>query len=151
MTATDVDVNAALIRGFDTMAQSFDGSLTSRGIRKTAQANNNRSVNLSAINDTFKEQEQSLIQTAHEARKYDYLSNHLKKTNTEPVSASVHSSIAQDQTTFMNMSRLTGFGQGVMEESTPIATPGKTFTKPNGRSLQQLRDLTASVRNKYKH
>lgn len=151
MTATDVDVNAALIRGFDTMAQNFDGSLTSRGIRKTAQANNNRSVNLSAINDTFKEQEQSLIQTAHEARKYDYLSNHLKRTNTGPVSASVNSSIAQDQTTFMNMSRLTGFGQGVMEESTPVGTPGKTFTKPNGRSLQQLRDLTASVRNKYKH
>lgn len=151
MTATDVDVNAALIRGFDTMAQNFDGTLTSRGIRKTAQAHNNRSVNLSAINDTFKEQEHSLIQSAHEAKKYDYLSNHLKKTNPGPVSASVNSSFAHDQTTLMNMSRLTGFGQGVMEESTPIGTPGRTFTKPSGRSLQQLRDLTASVRNKYKH
>lgn len=49
---------------------------------------------------------------------------------------------------------LPGFGLGVgeiLEESTPAASPNGKFTKPAvPKNVQQLRDLTASIKSKYK-
>lgn len=148
MTAADSDVNSSLISGMQTLASNFDGTLTSRGIRKTAQESRNRSINISAINDSFREQERSQIETARSARKYDYLSNHIRGSNNRPVT-SRNSSFAADQTS-MIVSRLSGFGQGVADDTT-LSGSTKTFVQPNGQSLQQLRDLTASIRQKYQH
>lgn len=151
MTSGDIDVNGALMSGFESLAKNFDGTLTRRGRRKLAETTSAKYPAAPTSNDTFKEQEKSVIQSALDAKRYDYLSNHLKWTSTGKVLTSANSSFMQDNTTGMNISRLSGFGQGVIEESTPSETPEKVWNKPNNKSLQQLRDLTASVRQKYKH
>ncbi|ODV79752.1 mRNA export factor Sac3 [Suhomyces tanzawaensis NRRL Y-17324] len=53
-----------------------------------------------------------------------------------------------------NVSTLTGFGKGVLEESTPSSSPSRSklggIKKPLPKSVQQLRDLTAGIKAKYK-
>ena len=136
----------------------------------------------SITDDTFKAAENEALNKAKLSKKYQYLSKHLG-SNTSLANASNNSNstfmTANNITipnlaypmnsTFLNLnttgnnttmnngneSILTGFGNGVLEESTPFSSPkAKPFTQPNvqniPRKLQQLRDLTAGIKARYK-
>jgi len=55
-------------------------------------------------------------------------------------------------TTLNNMSILTGFGNGMIEESTPVGSPKRQRTDGSkSTKLQLLRQLTAEITAKYKN
>ncbi|CUM47286.1 uncharacterized protein AC631_01936 [Debaryomyces fabryi] len=135
--------------------------------------------------ETFKAAENEALSKAKLSKRYQYLSKHLGSntsvSNMSNVSNNSNSSFMTANnitipnlaypmnSTFLNLnttgnnttiyngneSILTGFGNGVLEESTPFSSPkAKPFTKPNvqniPRKLQQLRDLTAGIKARYK-
>lgn len=131
--------------------------------------------------DTFRSAENQTLNKARLNKKYQYLSNHLgsntmvsnlSNTSNNSFMTANNISIANLayplKSTFLNLnttgnttimngneSILTGFGNGVLEESTPFSSPkAKRFTKPNvqnvPKKLQQLRDLTAGIKTRYK-
>ncbi|CUM66228.1 uncharacterized protein PRCAT00003888001 [Priceomyces carsonii] len=153
--------------------------------RKKASSSAERESHEQISNSTFGAQEAKLISKARSARKYDYLSKHmsLSTPDTSRMSANdssvfmtannvsgigINQSLSNlnnstflnfnnsiGDSSFNNVSNLTGFGNGVIEESTPFNSPkSKKFAKPGPnnvpRSLEQLRELTASIRAKYK-
>lgn len=53
-------------------------------------------------------------------------------------------------TTFNNVSILTGFGKSMVEESTPFSSPKSDSKRLLPQSIQQLRDLTVGIKERYK-
>lgn len=134
-------------------------------------------------NLNFEKKEADLVNKAKNFKKYDYLSKHLQNSNVsnnttnaslnstmfmtaDNRSAVSNSNLANDST-FLNLksfanttlgndiSVLTGFGNGVIEESTPSSSPrANKFTRPQPanipKSLLELRRLTAEITAKYK-
>ncbi|KAK6458697.1 SAC3/GANP/Nin1/mts3/eIF-3 p25 family-domain-containing protein [Scheffersomyces xylosifermentans] len=122
MSTQDSNINEVLTGAFDKISNSFDGELTTRGSLISNLTFRNRNVNSTLLNLN---------------------SSHMNDTTL-------------NNTSMNNASILTGFGNGVIEESTPASSPNSKskFTRPDSKivpkKIQQLRDLTAGIKSRYK-
>lgn len=131
-------------------------------------------------NEKIDKLESKLMEKAKNLRKYEYLNNHLNNNNSKgfhhPRNVSMNTNMNKssminflanktlytnpNNSSFLNSSIMTntndsvlkGFGTGVIEESTPSASPKSKKRKAEGSSssLSQLQELTASIKKRYK-
>ncbi|RCK55221.1 Nuclear mRNA export protein SAC3 [Candida viswanathii] len=132
-------------------------------------------------NEKIDKLETKMLDKAKSLRKYEYLNNHVNTTSSKAYQyrrsacgsttlnkSSVLNYLAQknlhantsNNSTFLSSSIMTnnndsilqGFGNGVIEESTPSTSPKGKKRKADGgsSSLSQLQELTASIKKRYK-
>lgn len=121
------------------------------------------------VEDTLKTKEATLLRRGRELHKHNYLSKHIGNESTDWSNASfttapntsianhtllnLNNSMANDTTMgAKQVSFLGSYGNAsILEESTPFGSPGPGFVRPSvPKRVQELRDLTASIRAKYK-
>lgn len=155
------------------MGDLFSGGLTPRGMRKKLkmqkQAEESRLESLSdpkAAQRALEQKEKEVLRRARELQKHQYLSRHIVAGNdttnnsfrTPNASFATlvnfnNSTTAFRNTTLLNASvrntSLLSIGNAsILEESTPFGSPKPAKSGP--RKVQELRDLTAAIRSRYK-
>lgn len=167
MTRKDTDIHELLQGAFTTLSGNFKGMLSARGLRKKKVVKAKPAVITSPKKADTLQMEVKMLKKAKVNRQFTYLTQHINtsyrdRTNTL-MDTSYMSAISRtfNNSTFLNLNSsfndsgvntliLPAFGVGVLEENTPFASPkGKSFAKPNSK-LQQLRELTAGIKSRYK-
>ncbi|EGV60487.1 mRNA export factor Sac3 [Yamadazyma tenuis ATCC 10573] len=173
---SETNINEILTEGIDNIANNFNGEFSKRGERKrNVPEFKNPGKDIHVNNDKFKMSEIKMINKAKLDKKYAYLNKHSIinqslinrsiNTNQSLINRSINNQSFSAASNILdtsnitqvgnhsNMSILGGFGQEIIEESTPFGTP-KKFVRPHGKvlpkNLQQLIDLTTKVKSKYK-
>lgn len=179
MSLPVADVADLLQYSFMKLGQNFDGLLTERGLRKKAKITqepkptSTRSLTpqnaAAASEDKLKLKETELLEKARHLQKRRYLSKHTLSAMDNSVDLSNTSAFRTPNASFANntlvnfnnsflsnntiqgnASHLGSFGNAsIIEESTPFGSP-RGFKPPFPKKVQELRDLTASIKARYK-
>ncbi|KAK6461813.1 SAC3/GANP/Nin1/mts3/eIF-3 p25 family-domain-containing protein [Scheffersomyces coipomensis] len=179
MTVEDGNISNILNNAFKDLSKKFTLELTSRGTKKLDRINRKKKplliekpIEIPKLIEEIKETENNLLEKAKRTRRFEYLNNHLNTSK-----SSIHlkpttrhkfdnSTFVENNTTMLsnmttnniNVSTLLGFGKGFMEESTPASSPNSKrtydvtdeYSKPLPKNVQQLRELTAGIKSKYR-
>lgn len=156
MSRDDCNINDILREGFSSLTSEFTGKLSPRGLKKQKFLVPPKEVNKVINNDEFKAKEDRLKRKAKWVNKYAYLNNHsfnktMMNSFNNTTMNSFNKTIHTNNSTILEPN-LSGFGKGIIEESTPSSTPissPRKIMKAN-RNIQELIDLTTRIRSKYK-